>query len=376
MSTSGILSRRARALLVGLALVAGACQAGATATPGGSGSGATGKVGLLLPEKQTSRYEAADKPFFEQKLKEVCPNLEVVYSNASGDAPAQQSQADAALASNVKVLVLDSVDGVVAKSIVEKAKAKGVPVVSYDRLTQGDIDYYISFDNFKDGVLQAQTLMDKLAADGHPKGPIVMINGSPQDPSATDYKNGAHSVFDGKVTIAKEDAAPNWKPEEAQTLMDQYITALGKTGFVGVYSANDGMAGGAITSMINAGIDPKTRPTTGQDGELQAIQRILDGTQYMTAYNPIKLEANAAAEIACDLASGKPVAAELTGGKTVKNDTKDVPSVLLKPLAVTRDGKVAGTTSVKDSVIADGFTDPKALCTGDWAKDCTELGIQ
>jgi D-xylose transport system substrate-binding protein len=383
MSTSGIMSRRAVVLLAGLALVAGACQGGATSAPsgsavagGGGGSGASGKVALLLPNKDASRYEAADKPYFEQKLKEVCPNLEVLYSNANADSAAQQSQAEAVLASGVKVLVLDSVDGAAAKSAVAGAIAKGVPVVSYDRLSEGDIDYYVSFDNFTDGVVQAKTLMAKLAADGHPNGPIVMINGSPQDPSATAYKAGAHSVFDGKVTIAKEAATPNWKPEEAQTIMDQDITALGKDGFVGVYAAADGVAGAAITSMINAGIDPKTRPITGQDGELQAIQRILDGTQYMTAYNPIKVEADASAEIACDLASGTPVPSSLTGGVTVKNDTKDVPSVLIKPMAVTRDGKAEGTISVNDSVIADGFTDPKALCTGNWAKDCTELGIK
>ena len=87
--------------------------------------------------------------------------------------------------------------------------------------------------------------------------------------------------------------------------MEQAITALGKDGFVGVYAANDGTAGGAIAAMKSAGIDPKTRPTTGQDAELAAIQRILAGEQYMTVYKAIKAEAEAAAELAVALATGR-----------------------------------------------------------------------
>ena len=94
--------------------------------------------------------------------------------------------------------------------------------------------------------------------------------------------------------------------------MDQAITNLGKDGFVGVLAANDGTGGGAIAAMKTAGIDPKTRPTTGQDAELAGIQRILLGEQYMTIYKAIKLEAEAAAALAVSLAKGEYLPSTMT----------------------------------------------------------------
>ncbi|MEO7735428.1 MAG: substrate-binding domain-containing protein, partial [Kofleriaceae bacterium] len=238
-----------------------------------------GSIALLLPESQTSRYESADRPFFEAKFKALCPGVEVVYSNANQVAADQQQQAEAAIARGVKVIVLDPVDGDAAGAAVKNAKAKNIPVISYDRLIKGGStpDYYVSFDNESVGKLQAGALLEKLAELKIAKPRITMINGSPTDNNATLFKNGAHSVFDGKVTIVKEDAAANWKPEEAQQLMEQYIAAVGKDGFDAAYQANDGTSGGAIAAMKAAGIDPKKRPTVGQDAEVAAIQRILSG---------------------------------------------------------------------------------------------------
>ncbi len=330
-----------------VAIVATACSSG----------GGGGKVALLLPEKQTARYEAADRPFFEAKFKALCPDQfkDYIYNNASQDATAQQQQAEAAIAAGAKVLVLDPVDGKSAGVIATNAASKGVKVISYDRLITGagsKPDFYISFDNEKVGELQGQALLAKLTAMGKTNAKITMINGSPTDNNATLFKKGAHSVLDGKVQVVKEDAAANWKPEEAQQLMDGFIAALGKTGFDGAYQANDGTAGGAIASMKAAGIDPKTIPTTGQDAELAAIQRILLGTQYMTVYKAIQPEAEAAASLACELAKGTTPTETTT---PVNNGTVDVPSILLVPIAVTADGSVAGTKSVKDTVVADKF---------------------
>lgn len=322
------------------------------------------KIALLLPESQTARYEAADRPFFEKKLKELCPQAEIVYSNANQVAADQQQQAEAAIAKGVKVMVLDPVDGDSAGVIAKNAKAKNIAVVSYDRLIKGGAspDYYISFDNEQVGKLQAEALLKKLAADGVAKPRITMINGSPTDNNATLFKNGAHSVFEGKATIVKEDAAANWKPEEAQQLMEQFIAAIKPTGFDGAYQANDGTASGAIAAMKAAGIDPKKKPTTGQDAELAAIQRILAGEQYMTVYKAIQPEAEKAAELACGLLKGEKPAAPAK----VNNGTTDVPSVLLTPIAVTADG-AAGTSSVADTIVKDKFYGPDTvaqICKG------------
>ncbi|HEY5120392.1 MAG TPA: substrate-binding domain-containing protein, partial [Acidimicrobiales bacterium] len=160
----------------------------------------------------------------------------------------------------------------------------------------------------------------------------------------------------------------DWSPDKAQTEMDQAITKLGKDGFVGVYCANDGTAGGAIASMTGAGIDPKTRPTTGQDAELAAIQRILVGEQFMTIYKAIKPEAEATAMLAVALAKGESPPASLTL-TTVNNGTKDVNSVILDPVPVTKD-------NVKATVVADGFWTAKDICTGAYAAACKAAGIQ
>ncbi len=340
-------------LIVGIAAGLASCKAKPT-TGGGGGTAKTIKIALLLPETKTARYETQDRPLFEAKVKALDPNIEILYSNANQDATEQQSQADAALTNGATVLVLDPVDSASAASIVAKAKAQNVPVISYDRLVlNADLDYYVSFDNEQVGKLQGQALLDKLTADGNAGKTIVMINGSPTDNNATLFKAGAHSILDGKVTIGAEYDTPDWSPDKAQTEMDQAITKLGKDGFVGVYCANDGTCGGAIAAMKGAGIDPKTRPSTGQDAELAGIQRVLLGEQYMTIYKAIKAEAEATAELAVALAKGEAVPSSLKLSK-VNNKQKDVDSVLLTPVAVTKD-------TIKSTVVADGFWTVKQI---------------
>jgi len=346
-----VLLTVALAVIVGLAAALTGCGGGTTGTTGTTTETAGTepiKIALLLPETKTARYETQDKPLFEAKVKELAPEAEILYSNANQDAAEQQSQADAAITNGAQVLVLDPVDSASAASIVTKANAANIPVISYDRLIlNAPVDFYVSFDNEKVGTLQGQALLDKLTADGNAGETIVMINGSPTDNNATLFKKGAHSILDGKVKIGAEYDTPDWSPDKAQTQMDQAITKLGKDGFVGVLAANDGTGGGAIAAMKGAGIDPSTRPTTGQDAELAAIQRILLGEQYMTVYKAIKLEAEAAAKLAVALARGENPPAELVMS-TVNNGSADVPSVLLPPVAVNKD-------NIKDTVVADGF---------------------
>jgi D-xylose transport system substrate-binding protein len=343
------------ALAAGIAVVLTGCGGGTAPDEGATETEAL-KIALLLPETKTARYETQDKPLFEAKVKELAPDAEILYSNANQDATEQQSQAEAALTNGANVLVLDPVDSASAASIVAKANEQGVPVISYDRLIlNAEVDYYVSFDNEQVGKLQGQALLDKVTEDGNAGKTIVMINGSPTDNNATLFKAGAHSILDGKVKIGAEYDTPDWSPDKAQSQMDQAITKLGKDGFVGVLAANDGTGGGAIAAMKGAGIDPSTKPTTGQDAELAGIQRILLGEQYMTVYKAIKLEAEAAAELAVALARGEAVPASMQLS-TVDNGTKDVDSVLLAPVAVTKD-------NIKDTVVADGFWTVEQLLT-------------
>ena len=268
------LSLLAVVMALALAMAVAACgddddDDGGGGGGGGGGDAVSGKIALLLPESKTARYETHDKPGFERRLKELCPDCELIYSNADQDAAEQQQQAEAAVTQGAEVMVLDAVDAAAAAPLVAQAKAQDIPVIAYDRLIlDADIDYYISFDNSKVGELQGQSLVDKLEEDGA-QGDIVMINGAPTDNNAKLFKQGAHSVIDDSpFNVAREYDTPEWRPDNAQREMEQAITALGQDGFVGVYAANDGTAGGAIAAMKGNGVDPKTRPTTGQDAEL------------------------------------------------------------------------------------------------------------
>ena len=339
-----------------------------SSTSGGSGGGGK-KIALLLPESKTTRYEQHDRPTFEAKVKELCPDCEFLYANAEQDTTKQQTQAESMLTRGADVLVIDAVDTKAAVATVQAAKQKNVPVIAYDRLITGaPIDYYVSFDNVRQGRIQAQTLLDKLGPGAKGKS-IIMINGAPTDPSAGDYKKGAHQAFDPSgVKIAKEFDTPDWSPDKAQREMDQAITAVGKDGFVGVYSANDGMASGAIASLKGAGIDPTTVPVSGGDSEVAAIQRLLDGTQYSTIYLTIKKQAEVSAQLAVAAAQGKPAPAGTVNTK-VDNEAGMVPSVLLSPVPVTRD-------TIQSTVIKDGFLSVADVCTPKFAKECEDAGVK
>ena len=369
---SSLLRRRRHAAagvsVLVLALAVGACGTNddnkSSDSGGSSGGSASGTVGLLLPESKTTRYEAFDHPLFEAKLKELCPDCKLLYANANQDATEQQSQAESMLTQGVDVMVLDPVDGKAAQAIVTKAKSQDVPVVSYDRLASGPVDYYVSFDNMRVGQLQGQALLKALGPD--PKaGPIVMINGAPTDPNAAQFKKGAHSVLDGKVNIGKEYDTPDWTPDKAQTEAQAAITALGKDKIIGFYSANDGMAGGISAAIQQAGFS-KPPPLTGQDAELAGIQRIVAGQQTMTVYKAIKPEAEAAAAMAFALVKGEdyPEASD-----SVNNGSTDVKSQLLTPVAVTQD-------NIKDTVVADGFYKVSQICTKQYAADCKKIGLE
>jgi D-xylose transport system substrate-binding protein len=365
--TSRVLAMAGIAALI--AFAAG-CGDDNNSSGGGGGSstssGGGKKIALLLPETKTTRYEAQDKPLFEAKVKADCPDCEIIYSNADQDASKQQAQAEAAITKGANVLVLDPVDSASAASIVTRAKQSKIPVISYDRLITGaPVDYYISFDNAKVGKLQGDALLKAL--NGGSGKSIVMINGAPTDNNAKLFKEGAHSVLDGKVKIAKEYDTPDWSPDKAQTEMEQAITAVGKTGFQGVYAANDGTGGGAIAAMKGAGVDPKKVPVTGQDAELAAIQRILAGEQYMTVYKAIKPEAEQAATLAIALAQGKSVPAGMVNG-SVDNGSGMVKSILLNPVTVTKD-------NVNDTVIKDGFVKASEVCTSAYKSACDSAGI-
>jgi len=331
---------------------------------------AQAKIGLLLPDSVTARYENADKPYFEAELTSLCPGCKLLYANADGDASKQQQQAESMLAQGVSVLVLDPFDSQAAASIAAEADANGIPVISYDRLTDSEhLDYYISFDNEKVGRLQAQALVDKLGSDGAERSGhgILMLNGSPTDNNAGDFKKGAHEVIDksGRKLLAEYDT-PGWDPAKAQDWVTGQITQFGDR-IDGIYAANDVLAGAAIASLKAADVTP-LRPVIGQDAELAGVQRILAGDQYMTVYKAIRPEAQKAAQLAVALTRSERPKAE----STVRVAGADIPSFLLPVTPVTAD-------NVEQTVVKDRFYGPDTvakICSGDYKTACAQHGIR
>lgn len=349
--------RRAATRFAGFAVASLLVATGLSAcyTPGGD---AVPKIALLLPESKTARYEAFDRPFFEARVAEL-GDYEVLYSNADQDAAKQQSQAEAALASGIAVLVLDPVDSAAAASIVTAANSHGVPVIAYDRIvTGGELAYYISFDNERIGSLQGNALVQALDAVGR-QGGILMVNGSPTDGNAIRFKEGAHAAIDASdYEVLAEFDSPDWSPDKAQEWVAGQVTQYGDR-IVGIYAANDGTAGGAIAALKAANV-PQFPVVTGQDAELAAIQRIVSGDQHMTVYKAMRAQAELAAEIAVALVNGEAVTSQL--------EINGVPSTLLDAVVVTRD-------NIMQTVVADGIYSIDQICTPEYAAACAEAGI-
>ncbi|MEV6594528.1 sugar ABC transporter substrate-binding protein [Streptomyces acidicola] len=363
---SAALAVAAGAMAVSLAACGSAKESGGdNESAGAAAKGDDIKVGLLLPENKTARYEKFDKPLIEKKIKELTNGkADVLYSNARQDANLQAQQVDTMITSKVDVLIVDAVDAKAIQNSVQKAKEADIPVVAYDRLAEGPISAYTSFDNVTVGKTQGEALLEALG-DKAKDGDIVMMNGSATDPNAAQFKEGALSVLKGKVNIGRQFDTKEWSPDNANANMESSISALGKDKIVGVYSANDGMAGGIITALKAAGLDV---PVTGQDAELSAVQRILTGEQFMSVYKSYPQEADVAAEMAVALAKGEKLDS-IAKDKVSSDSAKDVPSVLVPVVSLTKE-------NINDTVIKDGIYTAAEICTAKYKSACDEAGVK
>jgi D-xylose transport system substrate-binding protein len=372
------ISRRALAVagsLAALAFGVAACGSSNNKTTSSSSSSSGGsskvdKVAVLLPDTQSSvRWETADRPLLTAAFKAA--GVPVTISNAQGDKSTQQQQAEQAITNGAKVLLLVNLDSGSGAAIEANAKSRGVKTIDYDRLTlKGSADYYVSFDNVEVGKLQGQGLVDCLNAKGVKKPAIAELNGSPTDNNATLFKQGYDSVLtplyqSGKATKAADQSVPDWDNQQALTIFEQMLQKTSNK-IDGVLAANDGLGNAVISALKQRKL--KQIPVTGQDATPEGIQNILAGDQCMTVYKAIKKEADAASQVAIALAKKTAPPAGLINGQS--NDTsRQVPSVLLKPVTVTK-------ANIKDTVIADGFIKPADICTGKYAPFCKAQGIQ
>ncbi|MEW6732535.1 MAG: D-xylose ABC transporter substrate-binding protein [Acidobacteriota bacterium] len=296
------------------------------------------RIGFSMDTLKEERWQR-DRDIFVAYSEKL--GAEVSVQAANGDDATQTQQAENLLTQGVDVLVVVPHNGEVAASIVESAKRQGVPVISYDRLIlNSDVDLYISFDNVKVGELQARYLLEHA-----PKGNYVLIGGSPTDNNAKLLRDGQMKVLQpaidkGEVKVVADQWAREWQASEALKHVENALTRVNND-IVAVVASNDGTAGGVVQALEEQKLAGKVM-VSGQDADLAGVQRIVEGTQSMTVYKPIRSLAEQAAEAAIALAKKQ----SIKTNATVSNGKKDVPSILLEPIIV--DKKNIVETIVKD----------------------------
>jgi D-xylose transport system substrate-binding protein len=297
------------------------------------------KIGFSMDTLKEERWQR-DKELVEQHAKEVGADLSVLVAN--GDDAVQTKQADNMLTQGVDVLIVAPHNGVVAKSIVEAAHKQCVPVISYDRLIrESDVDLYVSHQVVKIGEMQAKYILDRV-----PKGNYLLIGGSPTDNNAILLHDGQMNILKpavdrGDIKIVADQYSKEWQASEALKNTENALTQTNNN-IQAVVASNDGTAGGVIQALGPLAGHPVL--VSGQDADVNACRRIVEGTQAMTIYKPIKPLAYSAVDAAIKLAHGEKIDAK----DKVNNGKIDVPSILHEPIAVDK-------SNMMDTVIKDGY---------------------
>ncbi|NII40976.1 putative multiple sugar transport system substrate-binding protein [Curtobacterium flaccumfaciens] len=343
------------ALIAGLALSGCSARGNSDGSGSGSGSSSTIKkgdlIGVALPAKTSQNWVLAGAAF-KKSIEKAGFKADIQYANAGSPVPDQQSQISGMVTKGAKAVIIGAADGSQLGSQVKAAKSAGATVIAWDRniLNTENVDYYVAFNNFKVGQLQAQALLKGL---GEKKGDkpynVEIFAGSPDDANATVFFNGAMDVLQPKIddgtikvvsgqTSFQKVATQGWLAQKAQSrmtdLLAQYYT--GDTELDGVLSPNDTLARAILTATKAAGKDNPV--VTGQDSETASIPLIMQGTQYSTIYKNTTDEAQAAIDLVSDLADGKKP--KTVSDKNNDNGKKIVPTVELTPVLVTKDNAV------------------------------------
>lgn len=390
MTIRRIFGRRAAGLAAVLsagALALSACAGGgAGSTTDAAASGAAGsaegiKVGVAMPT-QTSERWIADGNAVKEGLEKAGYVVDLQYAN--DDIPTQTQQIDQMITNGAKILVIASIDGTALSSQLDAAGAANIPVVSYDRLIRDNenVDFYVSFDNYKVGVAQAKALLFGLGLtdkDGNkaeaPKGPlnIELFAGSPDDNNAGFFFNGAMDTLkpfieDGTLVVKSgqtafdQAATLRWSQEAAQKRMEDILTSTyggGSEPLAGVLSPFDGISRGIITALQGAGYGPTIEEglpvVTGQDAEIASIKLINDGVQQSTIFKDTRLLAEQAVKTVKAIGSGSEPEANDT--ETYDNGMKVVPSFLLEVQTILKD-------NIESDIIGSGYYTADEVAAG------------
>ncbi|SES20035.1 xylose-binding protein [Gracilibacillus ureilyticus] len=284
-------------------------------------------VGFAIDTLKEDRWYR-DKEFVEKKVTELGGNIKTLAANGNQDV--QIEQVKLLINEGIDVLIIVPSNSEAASKATKLAQESGVKVIAYDKLILGTpLDYYVSFDNEKVGEIQAQIVLDQID-----EGNFAYIGGSETDNNAHLVRDGAMSILQplidsGKINLVYDEFTKDWSKDIAEENINKFLSSNTVT-IDGIVTAYDGLAEGALAAL---GEQAGHIPISGQDAELNAIKRIIDGTQTGTVYKPIEALANQASILAMDIASGK----DISTNATVNNGNMDVPTILLEPVQVTKE---------------------------------------
>ena len=278
---------------------------------------------------------------------------EYISADAQTSATKQLADVEGMITQGCSALIILAQDSASIGPALDAAEDAGIPVVGYDRMIDDPRAFYLTFDNVEVGRMQAREVLNVM-----PKGRYVMIKGSPVDPNADFLRGGQQEVLQaaidaGDITIVGEAYTDDWQPANAQKNMEQILTQT-DNGVDAVVASNDGTAGGvvaALSAQCMAGI-----PVSGQDGDMAALNRVALGTQTVSVWKDSRALGKAAGEIAVALANGTAMDAVEGSAKFSSPSGKELNSVLLKPVPVTKDNL--------DVVLDAGWISKDTLCAG------------
>lgn len=294
------------------------------------------RIGMLFDTFVVERWQR-DRDIFVSTAQEL--GAEVTVQSANGDLAEQESQMKAMIDAGMDVLVVVPIDSGPLAPLVREAHDAGIRVVSYDRLIEnGGTDLYISFDNEAVGQLMAGAVADRLSSGDR----VLMLCGPTTDANTTQVTKGFTEALSGTgITITDVFHAEGWKAEYAAQYIREHSEAVRDV--QAIMCGNDNLATFAVQALAELQLAGKIH-IVAQDADLEACQRIVEGTQDMTVFKSVDRLAAEAARAAVSLAQGETPDTQ----ETISDGTAEVPYIRLDPVAVTAD-------NMDDVIIASGF---------------------
>lgn len=326
------------AAVLACVLVFGACgNLDSSKTSGDATQGQKIQIGMSFDSFVIERWQR-DRDIFVSAAKEL--GAEVNVQNANGDLEQQKKQISYFIDKGMDVIVIICIDSEGLSEQVQKAKEAGIKVIAYDRMIMdADIDLYITFDNERVGTMMGQALVD----NGLAGGKVLMLGGSAVDSNVALVEKGFSKVMeDNQVTILDSMHADGWKAELASAYVYDHMDIVSEAD--AIMCGNDNLASKVVHALKEKRLAGEIM-VAGQDADLEACQRIVEGTQVMTVYKPVEKLARKAAECAVLLAEGRELPEE---AGTIESGAYEVPYIGLEPISVDQN-------NINDVIIGSGF---------------------